>query len=307
VLGNTGYLHALDYPRTRTLGRPPAAKDPASPPVPIIEHADVRRMLMEMKARVEGPRALAMKLANHRDHFRALQASAGADDAAAQYHSGQVDLLVPLVKAYSTDQAYRVCELAIQVFGGAGYTKDYPVEQAARDSKIFSIYEGTNHIQSMDLVGRKLPQNAGANLQAFLGDVARFVAENDKHDKLGPLVKELASVHEAVAGTSMRLLSWFQGGKMQMVPLAANRVLEMMSELSCGWLLLDAARIASDKLEKLPAGEASARDRAFYEGKVFVAEYFARNILPHAKHTAEILGREDTSAIESPAGAFATV
>jgi hypothetical protein len=261
-------------------------------------------MLLEMKARVEGPRALAMKLANHRDQFRVLQ---GNDDAAAQYHNGQVDLLVPLVKAYSTDQAYRVCELAIQTFGGAGYTKDYPVEQAARDSKIFSIYEGTNHIQAMDLVGRKLPQNGGANLQAFLGDVGGFIAENEKHAKLGPLVKELAAVHESVAGTSMRLLSWFQSGKMQMVPLAANRVLEMMSELCCGWLLLDAARIADAALAKLPAGEANAKERAFYEGKIYVAEYFARNILPHAKHTAEILGREDTSAIDIPAASFATV
>ncbi len=263
-------------------------------------------MLMEMKARVEGPRALAMKLAHHRDCFRVLQ---GGDDAAAQYHSGQVDLLVPLVKAYSTDQAYRVCELAIQTFGGAGYLKDHPVEQAARDSKIFSIYEGTNHIQAMDLVGRKLPQNGGANLQAFLGDVARFVSENEKNDKLGPLVKELASAHEGVAGTSMRLLSWFQSGKMQMVPLAANRVLEMMSELCCGWLLLDAARIAHEKLAKLPPGEASDRERAFYQGKTFVAEYFARNILPHAKHTAEITRRsvEDTSALDIPAAAFATV
>jgi hypothetical protein len=272
--------------------------------VPIIEHADVRRMLMEMKARVEGPRALAMKLAHHRDSFRVLQ---GTDDQAAQYHNGQVDLLVPLVKAYSTDQAYRVCELAIQTFGGAGYTKDYPVEQAARDSKIFSIYEGTNHIQAMDLVGRKLPQNGGANLQAFLGDVARFVSENEKHEKLGPLVKELAQVHEAVAGTSMRLLSWFQSGKMQMVPLAANRVLEMMSELCCGWLLLDAARIALDKTANLPPGDSSAKDRTFYEGKVHVAEFFARNILPHAKFTAEVLSREDTSALEMPVTGFASI
>ncbi|MFO0615047.1 MAG: acyl-CoA dehydrogenase [Polyangiaceae bacterium] len=304
-VGSAAYLSALEYARDRKQGASITNwKDATAPRVPIIEHADVRRMLLEMKARVEGPRALAMKLAYHRDNFRALK---GKDDAAAQYHNGQVDLLVPLVKAYSTDQAYRVCELAIQTFGGAGYTRDYPVEQAARDSKIFSIYEGTNHIQAMDLVGRKLPQNGGANLQAFLGDVSKFIAANEKHERLGSCVQELAKAHEAVSGIAMRMFGWFQGGKMQLVPLAANRVLEMMSELCCGWLLLDAARIASDALAKLPPGEESARDRAFYEGKIYVGTYFAKNILPNARHTAEVLGREDTSAIDIPNAAFATI
>ncbi|NUP11175.1 MAG: acyl-CoA dehydrogenase [Polyangiaceae bacterium] len=304
-VGAAAYLAALDYAKDRKQGAPITNwKDATAPRVPIIDHPDVRRMLMEMKGRVEGPRALIMKLAFHADSVRALK---GKDDQAAAYHQGQLDLLVPLVKAYSTDQAYKVCELAIQTFGGHGYLKDHPVEQCARDAKIFSIYEGTNHIQAMDLVGRKLPQNGGANLQAFLGDVGRFIAENEKHPFVGSLVKDLAQAHEAVAGTAMRLLSWFQSGRMQIVPLAANRVLEMMSELACGWLLCDAARIAHDKLDKLPPGEESAADRAFYEGKKYVAAYFVKNILPHAKLTAEILGREDTSALDIPVAAFASV
>ncbi len=302
-VASAAYLSALEYAKDRKQGASITNwKDPTAPRVPIIEHADVRRMLLEMKARVEGPRALIMKLAYHSDNVRSLK---GKDDASAAYHQGQVDLLVPLVKAYSTDQAWKVCELAIQTYGGAGYTRDYPVEQCARDAKIFSIYEGTNHIQAMDLVGRKLPQNGGANMQAFLGDVARFISENERHEKLGPLVKELAGAHEAVAGMAMRMLSWFQSGRMQMVPLAANRVLEMMSELCCAWLLLDAARIADAALAKLPAGEGGAADRAFYLGKIHVATYFVKNILPNAKHTAEVLAKEDTSAIDIPVEAFA--
>ena len=308
AVGAAAFLSALEYARERKQGASITNwKDATAPRVPIIEHADVRRMLMEMKCRVEGPRSLAMKLAFHRDTFRSLK---GTDDPASAYHQGQVDLLVPLVKAYSTDQAFRVCELAIQTFGGAGYLKDHPVEQACRDSKIFSIYEGTNHIQAMDLVGRKLPQNGGANLQAFLGDVAKFISDNDKHPHIGPLVKELAQAHEAVAGTAMRLVQWFQTGRMQMVPLVANRVLEMMSELCCGWLLLDGARIASEKLSALKASSSAdeqIEEKAFYEGKLLVGAYFARNILPNAKHTAEILGREDTSALDMPLGGFATV
>ena len=305
AVASTAFLNALEYAKDRKQGAPITNwKDATAPRVPIAHHADVRRMLLEMKAKVEGCRALVMKLAHHGDCTAALK---GKDDAAAAYHQGQVDLLVPLVKAYSTDQAFKVCELAIQTFGGAGYVKDYPVEQCCRDSKIFSIYEGTNHIQAMDLVGRKLPQNGGQNLQAFLGDVAKFVSENEKHETLGPLVKELSQAHEAFSGIAMKLLGWFQQGKMQMVPLAANRVLDMMSEVTIGWLLLEQAKIALEATQKLPAGEPGAADRAFYAGKVHAATFFAKNIVPNVRATAEVLGREDTSAIDIPLEAFASV
>ncbi len=305
AVASSAFLNALEYAKDRRQGAPITNwKDATAPRVPIVEHADVRRMLLEMKAKVEGCRALVCKLANHHDHVKALK---GKDDAQAAYHQGQVDLLVPLVKAYSTDQAFRVCELAIQTYGGAGYLKDHPAEQAARDSKIFSIYEGTNHIQAMDLVGRKLPQNGGQNLQSFLGDVGKFVSANSGHAKLGPVVKELSAASEAFGGIAMQLLGWFQSGKMQMVPLAANRVLEMMSEVAIGWLLLEQARIAIDASEKLPAGDAGAADRAFYEGKVHAATFYAKNVLPNVKATAEVLGREDTSPIDIPLASFAAV
>jgi hypothetical protein len=305
AVASSAYLNALEYARDRKQGASIKFwKDATAPRVPIIEHPDVRRMLLDMKSRVEGIRALIVKLARHQD---AVEVFKGKDDTAAAYHNGQVDLLVPLVKAYGSDQAFRVCETAIQTFGGVGYTQDYPVEQYCRDAKIFSIYEGTNHIQSMDLVGRKLGQNGGANLQAFLGDIAKFIGENSEHAVLGPWVKELQGAHEAVAGTAMRLLSWFQSGQMAMVPLAATRFLEMMSELAVGWLLLDGAKIAHDAQAKLPEGDAGARDRAFYEGKKAAARYFALNVVPGVKLKAEILGREDSSPIDIPDDAFATL
>src|SRR5262249_37486747 len=153
----------------------------ASPRVPIIEHPDVRRMLLDMKARVEGIRALAVKLTHHQDMALHL---GKIDEAKAAYHRGQVDLLVPLGKAYGSDQGFRICETAIQTFGGAGYTRDYPVEQYCRDAKIFSLYEGTNHIQAMDLVGRKLGQAGGTNLQAYAADLTRFVQSHLAHEAL---------------------------------------------------------------------------------------------------------------------------
>ena len=170
---------------------------------------------------------------------------------------------------------------------------------------MFSIYEGTNHIQAMDLVGRKLGQHGGKNLQAFIGDIVKFVSENEKHPVLGAAVKELGAAQEAVAGMAMRLLMWFQTGRIALVPLAANRFLEMMSETAVAWMLLDGARIATDKLASLPADD--AKERAFYEGKKHAALFYARNVLPNVKKSAEVLAVEDTSPIDMPTDAFATV
>ena len=302
AVASSAFLNALDYAKDRKQGASITHwKDATAPRVPIIEHADVRRMLLQMKSMVEGIRCLAVKLTMHQDQADVLR---GKDEAASAYHQGQVDLLVPLVKAYGSDQGFRVCETAIQTYGGAGYTRDYPVEQYCRDAKIFSIYEGTNHIQAMDLVGRKLGQAGGANLQAYLGDIAKFVAKNSAHATLGPAVKKLASAQEAVAGTAMRLLMWFQSGQVGLVPLSANRFCEMMSELTVGWQLLEGAVVADEATAKVAAGHP---DAAFYAGKVQAALYFARNVLPGVEHKAMLVAEEDKSSLDIPDAGFATV
>ncbi|MFN7130557.1 MAG: acyl-CoA dehydrogenase [Myxococcales bacterium] len=301
-IAGTAYLNALEYARDRKQGSSIHQwKDPTAPRVAIIEHGDVRRMLLDMKSRVEGIRAMILKLCVHADRATEL---AGSDDEKAAYHKGQVELLTPLVKAYSSDQAFRVCETAIQVYGGAGYTKDYPVEQYLRDSKIFSIYEGTNHIQAMDLVGRKLGQSGGAHLMQFMSDVGEFVEKHKSHPELGTAVQTLAAAQEAVTGTAMTFMSWSQEGKLPQIPLVANRFLEMMSELTVGWLLLDAAIIAEEAAKKL---DASHPDRKFYEGKKWSALYYARNVVATVPSKAQLIAAEDTSPSEIPAEAFATV
>ncbi|HWE25394.1 MAG TPA: acyl-CoA dehydrogenase [Myxococcales bacterium] len=298
AVASTAWLNALEYARDRKQGSSIRNwKDASAARVPIIEHADVRRMLIDMKARVEGIRALAVKLAYHQDRANVL---ADEDETAAAVHAGQVDLLVPLVKSYATDQGFRICETAIQTFGGAGYTRDYPVEQYCRDAKIFSIYEGTNHIQAMDLVGRKLAQGGGANFAAFTGDVARFVAAHRAHPALGADVERLASAAAMLSDFATKLQGWF-ADEMAMVPLMANRFLDAMSEVAVAWLLLEGAVIAHRKLEQLPAAHP---DATFYAGKVHAASYFARNVLPGVEQKALQMEIADRSALEIPDAGF---
>lgn len=303
ALASAAYFNSLEYAKDRKQGSHYSKwKDPSAPRVPILQHPDVRRMLLEMKAYVEGIRALIVKLAMHTDKVRML---AGKDDDTAAYHRGQVDLLTPLVKAFASDQAFRLCAQAIQVYGGAGYIQDYPVEQYTRDSKIFSIYEGTNHIQAMDLVGRKMAQAGGAHFQQFMTDVGGFIETHREHPVYGGAVKQLAAAQEAVMSGAMALMGWSQEpSRVALIPLAANRFLQMMSELAVGWLLLDAAVIA----DKAAAGlSASSPDRAFYEGKRQSALWFARNVLPQVEMAARILANEDSSPMDITDEAFAAV
>jgi len=301
-VASAAYLSALDYARERKQGASiKQFKDANAPRVPIIEHPNIRRDLLAMKARVEGIRALVMKLSNHGDRLKSIQ---GKDDESEAYHKGQVDLLTPLVKAYGTDAAFEVSSRAIQVYGGHGFLKDHPVEQYCRDAKIFQIYEGTNFIQSMDLVSRKLGQAGGANTQAFLTDIQSFIADNKDTPELEDGIGHLQAGHEAVAASVMQLIGWFKGGKLEHIPLAAEDFLNIMSDLAVGWLLLDQAAIA---LKKLPETSEAHPDHAFYTGKKFAAQYFANTVLSTLPSRTQRLSAIDTIPVEIPDEAFATV
>jgi 3-(methylthio)propanoyl-CoA dehydrogenase len=293
------YLNAVQYARERKQGPHYTHwKDPTAPRVAIVEHPDVRRMLMDLKSHTEGIRALIVKLAWHGDSARALT---GKDEDKAAYHRGQVDLLTPLVKSFASDEAFRLAAVAIQVYGGAGYLKDHPVEQYTRDAKIFSIYEGTNHIQAMDLVGRKMGQAGGAHFQAFLQDVAGFVEAHKADPTLGQAVELLAAGQEALMSSAMTLLGWSQSESLGLIGLNANRVLTMMSQVAVGWMLLEAASVAQ---KALAAGVSGEEEKAFYSGKIQSALWFARNVLPGVEAQARSLALEDDSALKVPESAL---
>jgi alkylation response protein AidB-like acyl-CoA dehydrogenase len=295
------YLNAVQYAHERKQGPHYTHwKDPTAPRVAIIEHADVRRMLMDLKSHTEGIRALIVKLAWHGDSARTLT---GRDQEKTAYHRGQVDLLTPLVKSFASDEAFRLAAVAIQVYGGAGYLKDHPVEQYTRDAKIFSIYEGTNHIQAMDLVGRKMGQAGGAHFQAFLQDVAGFVEAHKADPTLGQAVELLASGQEALMSSAMTLLGWSQSENLGLIGLNASRVLTMMSQVAVGWMLLEAAAVAQ---KALAGGVSSDEEKAFYSGKIQSALWFARNVLPGVEAQARSLALEDDSALKVPDSALGT-
>jgi alkylation response protein AidB-like acyl-CoA dehydrogenase len=298
-LASSSYLNALEYARERKQG--PSArnwKDPSAPKVAILEHADVRRMLLDMKCRVEGLRSFIYWVALRGDWLRSL---GDADEAQATFHRGQVELLTPLIKAYGSDLAFEVASTAMQVFGGAGYVKDHPVEQHCRDAKILSIYEGTNGIQALDLVGRKLAQSGGRNAQAFFATVAKFAEEHGGHPVLGASVGLLQKAHQSVGASAMQFMEWAQSGKVDQIPLAATTFLRMMGELAIGWRLLDGAVVAERARSRLPSGHA---DDAFYAGKRFSAAHYCQSVLPGVIAKGRSIAAADRSPIEIPDGGF---
>jgi hypothetical protein len=299
---SSAYLNALQYTKERKQGSSIAAmKDPDAPRVPIIEHPDVRRMLLDMKARVEGIRLLGLTLTSHLDRAEVL---AESDPDRASYHRGQVDLLTPIFKSYATDQGFQIAATAIQAYGGAGFLMDHPVEQYCRDAKIFSIYEGTNHIQALDLVGRKLRQAGGKPVLDFLSDMGRFLEANADHPRLAGAVVELRKAQESTGGVLGELAKWGKAGKLELTSFYANRVLEMLAELTVCWLLLEGAVIAHEALAKV---DPAHPDHAFYLGKCHAAVYYAMNVVPGVTSKASIVAKQDRSALDIPEAAFATV
>lgn len=299
----TAYLNALSYARERKQGSSVKRfKDPNAPRVAIIEHSDTRRLLLEMKSKIEGMRALCVKLAFNEDMARALKAE-GKDDEA-DFYQGRVDLLTPIVKAYCSDQGFRICELAIQIYGGAGYVQDNPVEQYLRDAKIFSIYEGTNHIQALDLVVRKLRGRHGQDLSDFLGDLSGFVERYSEDPAVGKEVKLLGEAAHALQEAGGNLMQYMMSSKLDQLTLCCSPFLEAMAEVTVGHLLLEAAVIAEE--ERTQDDRQSQEEFDFYAGKVMAGKFYANFILPNVLDKCRTIASNDRSALDIPDAGFST-
>ena len=291
------YLHALQYAKERLQGSSLAEmKNPAAPRVPIIQHPDVRRMLLWMKAHTDGFRALL--------YFTALCADRGETtevEAEKEKWLGFLEVLTPICKAYCTDMAFRVTEMAIQVYGGYGYCSDYPVEQFLRDEKIASIYEGTNGIQGLDLVGRKLGLKKGMYFMNLLGEMGKTVGRYQA--ALPELAPDVQIAINTLAEVAMLFAASGKAGKF-LIPVAnAYPFLMLMGQVVMAWLLLWQAGVAQ---EKLAAPDGGGADKAFYEGKVASARYFIKHVLPEVDAAAKAIKSGDLSMMEIPDEAFAS-
>jgi alkylation response protein AidB-like acyl-CoA dehydrogenase len=269
---STAYLNALDYAKTRKQGPDLArASDKSAPRVEIIRHPDVRRMLMLQKSFAEGLRSMVLYTANLQDRVALL---GGHESPEAQQADALNDLLLPLIKGYSSEKVYELLAVSLQCFGGSGYIQDYPIEQYIRDQKIDSLYEGTTHIQALDLFFRKVARDRGATLQRLMGEIKATV---DSLGDVAALAVEKAALEKAHGDVGSIFMTML--GKVMQSPYHAgfqgNRVLFALAELVIGWRLVVQAKIALAKVDG-----AAGDDQAFYRGKLASARFFAKQVLP---------------------------
>jgi len=287
VLGYTGYRHALEYARTRTQGRPANAKDPSSPQIPIIEHADVRRMLLKQKAYVEGGLALCMTGARLAD-----DANTAPDAAQRQEAAVLLPLLTPIIKSWPAQFCLEANSLAIQVLGGYGYTREYPVERLYRDNRLNPLHEGTHGIQGMDLLGRKVGMDNGAAMAVLGRHIAQTVAAAGAHgdERLAAAASVMQAEWDALTETTGTLLAAVRADRT--AGLAnASIYLETFGRTVVAWIWLRQA-LAATTAHK--AGRCSAD---FLAGKLAACRWFFDCELPQNAAQHALLRRLDDNAL----------
>ena len=270
------YQHARDYAAERVQSRATGSDDPGS--VTIDHHPDVRRMLLSMRAQTEAMRALALYAAAQLDAAKRHPDEARRKDAQAR-----VDLLIPVVKAWSTDTAIDVANTGIQVLGGAGYIEESGAAQYLRDVRITAIYEGTNGIQALDLVGRKVARDRGAAVQALIADMRTTVPAGQDGDDMGVIRDALSDGIDALSEATDWIVETFPEAP-EAAAAGAVPYLKLMGIVAGGWLMARAARTAAKRLEK-------GDDSPFYPEKMVSARFYADHILVQAPALAATVTR----------------
>ncbi|KGK85479.1 acyl-CoA dehydrogenase [Desulfosporosinus sp. HMP52] len=262
--------------------------------VPIIKHADVRRMLMDMKAHTEGIRAMI-----YRGFYNLDVASNSKDKEKAKECADIAAILTPLIKCYSSESAALLTAEAIQCLGGVGYTKEYPVEQYSRDSKILTIWEGTSFIHANDLVGRKMTMKNGEPFKKWMGSIKDFIDSNKNTAGLEKEFGTLARAYQAAEEVWQTIGSWQEDkeDKRELINLYAIRTLFVFAQLFVAMCLMDQAVVASKSLAGLNADHF---DFNYFKGKVASARYYVNNSLPNVFTIAEIIKNADDTVLEVP-------
>ena len=297
---SAAYLYAVNYARERLQGRDlEDGKNPEAPQVPIIRHPDVRRMLLQMKAYVDGMRSFVYYVAYCFDKKRTAKTSEEQER-----YGDFIELLTPVIKAYCSERGQFVCEQAIQVYGGYGYTKEYPVEQLYRDCKITSIYEGTNGIQAMDLLGRKLGMKKGTVFVAFLNEIKTTIDQAAQNPRLADLAVRVEKALNRLSEIAMLISKTAFSKDMKLAFAYAHPFMDVIGDVVMAWMLLWRTTVAVPQLEKLAGGADAAaiqakvsknKDAAFYDGQLKAAEFFIHSVLPVT------IGKMNSIAVPNPA------
>ena len=289
ALGYEAYLYSLEYARTRRQGRLPGDKDPTAAQVPIIRHPDVRRMLLSQKATVEAALHLVLACARLVD-----DQETGEDDATRRRATLLLEMLTPIAKAWPSEACQESISNAMQILGGYGFAREYPIEQLWRDNRINPIHEGTNGIQALDLLGRKVRLEHGAAFGALVEAMQASVADaTAAGGDAAALAEPVASAITRLVTTTTALAQAAAGIEPARALANASAYLDLTSRTVVGWLWLEQATAAVRAL----AG-ASADDRTFYLGKVQAARYWMGWELPRTVALSELLMRMDAVPFE---------
>jgi len=294
MMGYAGYRVSLDYARDRKQGRHPDVRDPSTPPVAIIEHADVRRMLLTQKVYVEGGLGLGMYCAKLIDELATAR-----DDAERRRIDDLLQILTPIAKAWPSELGPRANDLAIQVLGGAGYTRDWPVERYYRDNRLNPIHEGTNGIQGLDLLGRKVMMDQGRAFRVLIGEIRGSIERHRGPEELDELCDALGAAVALATETTVALGAAAAEGRVRPFLANATEYLYMLGHVVVAWMWLDQAAAARARLEG-----ADDAERAFYAGKLHAARFFTRYELPRIERAAALLKRIDDTALTMPDAGF---
>ena len=305
---STGYLNALEYAKERVQGPDlTQAADKTAPRVTITHHPDVRRSLMTQKAYSEALRALVLYTASWQDRVMLAEHAGEKDELAERVN----DLLLPIVKGYGSEKSWTLLGTeSLQTFGGSGFLQEYPMEQYVRDAKIDTLYEGTTAIQGQDFFFRKIVKDQAKALGHLAGEIESFAKSEAGNGRLKQeralLTTALDDANEVVStmiGDLMSADANAEGGDVRniyKVGLNTTRLLMVLGDIVCSWLLLRQAEVALEKL----GGDVKDADRDFYEGKVAAAQFFARQVLPMVSAERQIAENVDLSLMDLPESAF---
>jgi alkylation response protein AidB-like acyl-CoA dehydrogenase len=305
---STGYLNALDYARTRVQGADlTEAADKTAPRVTITHHPDVRRSLMTQKSFSEAMRSLVLYTASWQDKVMIAEHNGEQDDLAMAVN----DLLLPIVKGYGSERSWVLLGTeSLQTLGGSGFLSDYPIEQYVRDAKIDTLYEGTTAIQGQDFFFRKIVKDQGKALGHLASEIEAFLASEAGNGRLkverqllGTALEDANAIVATMINDLMSADASSEGGDIRniyKVGLNTSRLLMALGDVVCAWLLLRGAEVALGKL----AGEVSAKDKAFYEGKVAAAQFFAHTNLPRITAERAIAEGTDLALMDLDEAAF---